>query len=321
MLEQPTVHHRLTLRLEREDAPVLPLLGPSRAVEELARHVAEIAADGRSTVLLLGESGTGKGRLAEHIHLSGPRSDAPFAEVNCATTPATALDAELFGEAGLLVAASGGTLLIDEVADVSPELQPKLLAALEANAVDPDSPRVRVIAASSKDLVVEVNEGRLREDLYYRLSATPLHLLPLRARSRDDLAKIIEGMFTILRGCVSHSPSELSAEVVDCLVSYPWPGNIRELRNSLERALIVARGQPTLLVSHIPAELQSPGPSGDVVHPPRTLVDVERAHIHRTLHAHQLNRTHAARELGISRATLIKKIKQYGLAFRSAESV
>lgn len=295
---------------------------------ELARQVELLAQGDRDPVLLIGENGTGKGRLAEYIHSRSARSARVFVEVRCAASGSGALGAELFGAdgtdagGGVLAAVGGGTVFIDDVSDLPYDLQLRLLRVLD----DPQDPSqgpdadgsagFRIIAASRKDLVNEVNAGRFREDLYYRLGVTPLYLPPLRARSHEDLSALIIATFNALSTNMSRSQLSLSEDVIDCLIAYPWPGNIRELRNALERALLVARGEPMLQRAHLPAELHDVQGS-DVLYTPRTLMDVERAHIHRTLRAHKLNRTHAARELGISRATLIKKIKEYGLVYHS----
>lgn len=316
--------HRLSLRLQRDEPAILPLAGSSRSMRELSRQVELLAQSSRATALLIGEIGTGKGQLADYIHSRSARSANVFVEVNCATDDPVTLGVDLFGvkaqegATAILAAVRGGTIFIDEVSELSPDLQARLLSILNDAAAltgAGDSADVRVIAATSKDLVNEVNAGRFREDLYYRLSATPVHLPPLRARSREDLSDLITATFNALSMNMSNSPRALGGEVIDCLIAYPWPGNIRELRNALERGLLIARGEPVLQRMHLPAELHELQGS-DVVYTPRTLVDVERAHIHRTLRAHKLNRTHAARELGISRATLIKKIKEYGLVYR-----
>mgnify|MGYP001603443795 CR=1 FL=1 len=321
--------HLLSLRWQRDSRAVLPLVGTSRTMHELARQVDALAHGDAPVALLIGEQGTGKGRLAQYIHSRSARAARPFVDVNCATTDSASLATELFGDPhsseqapGLLDLVNGGTILIEEISDLGVSQQERLLQVLDAPAAQTEGDDViapRVIAAASRDLVSEVNAGRFREDLYYRLGVTPVHLPPLRARSRDDLTALITATFATLSEELSGSPRTLGEDVIECLIAYPWPGNIRELRNAIERAIMGARGEPVLRRMHLPAELYDDQGS-EIVHTPRTLMDVERAHIHRTLRAHKLNRTHAARELGISRATLIKKIKEYGLVYRAPGS-
>jgi DNA-binding NtrC family response regulator len=169
------------------------------------------------------------------------------------------------------------------------------------------------MASTVTDLVTEVTEGQFREDLYYRLSVMPVHLPPLRAREREDLVALATSVAEELAGQLAGAPRTFEAEALECLVRHRWPGNVRELRNVLERTLVAARDADEVRVEHLPPELQPAALAGTERYAPRTLEEVERAHIERTLRAHRANRTHAARELGISRATLIKKIKEYGL--------
>jgi transcriptional regulator with PAS, ATPase and Fis domain len=175
---------------------------------------------------------------------------------------------------------------------------------------------VRLVAATTRDLATEVTEGRFREDLYYRLGAMPLHLPPLRARSREDVEESVRALVAELRRGLPDAPHEVSAEALALIGAYPWPGNVRELRNALERALLLARGAPAVLPAHLPAEVRGSGDDPSAPHVSRTLAEVERAHIDRTLRALSANRTRAARQLGISRATLIKKIREYELGER-----
>src|SRR5438874_2428693 len=239
------------------------------------------------------------------------------------------LESELFGHEkgaftdakerrqGLFELADRGTMFLDEIGDLAPELQPKLLKVLETKTfrrlggsreitVD-----VRLVTATNRDLVADVGAGRFREDLYYRLSVMPLRLPAVRERSRDDrlalLTRILADFAPQMPGC----PSACSAEALDRLLSAPWPGNVREMRNVVERAMILARGVAQLGVEHLPADLRKGG--GDKRHQPQALADVERGHIEKTLRFHGGNRTRAALELGISRATLINKIKVYQL--------
>lgn len=327
-LEKVRVRQLSRYLTERRSSGGRLAIGSSQRMQELASQVELLAASDRTTVLLLGESGTGKGRVAELIHAHSPRAHGPFIEVNCAAHAAGALDAELFGvedpergtsRAGLLEVAVGGSIFLDEIGELPPPLQTKLLRVLEGKmfrrvggtrdiGVD-----VRVIAATNKDLVSEVNAGRFREDLYYRLSVMPLNLPPLRSRSREDVVELVARLMDELAPHLPNTPRAVSEGALDALLRYAWPGNIRELRNVLERGMIVGRGEERLEPHSLPAEVRSASVAAAAYHDGRSLADVERTHIERTLRQHEGNRTHAARELGISRATLIKKIKEYGL--------
>lgn len=308
------------------------VFGSSPAMRELAAHIAVIGGSDRTTALIMGPRGAGKGRVAELIHAQGPRAARPFIEVNCAALTAESLDSELFGieasaeggtgptRKGAFEIADGGTIFLDEIQDLAAHLQPKLLRVLEGKGfrrlggtveITPD---VRVIAAASADLEEAVAAARFREDLYYRLSVMPIALPPLRERAREDVVELAAHILDVLSPTVGGAPTALSDDALDALLRYSWPGNIRELRNVLERAMLMARGKDRIEPGDLPRDVQ--GASGAEVthHEPRSLAEVEKAHIDRTLRAHNHNRTHAARELGISRATLIKKIRDYQLA-------
>jgi DNA-binding NtrC family response regulator len=310
----------------------LDSLGTSSGMQDFAHQVALLAQSERTTVLLTGESGTGKGWVARMIHDLSPRSKAPFVEVNCAGLNATFLDSELFGhekgaftdakdrKQGLFEIADHGTIFLDEIGDLAPELQPKLLKVLETKTfrrlggtreitVD-----VRLVAATNKELQAEVETGRFREDLYYRLSVMPLMLPAVRDRSREDRLSLITRLMSDLRAELPEGPPTLSSEVLERLLAYAWPGNVREMRNVLERALILGRGALAVSVEHLPGEFRARPGIGDRRHTPLSLEDLERQHIERTLKHHTGNRTRAAIELGISRATLINKIKRYNLS-------
>jgi DNA-binding NtrC family response regulator len=322
------------LRAQQKPGATIPRLGTSHAMNELERQIELLALSDRTTGLVLGENGTGKGRVAALIHSISPRALNAFVEVNCAVTYDQKLESELFGhergsfsgayetKAGLFEIANEGTVFIDEVADLPLDLQPKLLEVLEGKGfmrmggTQRLTPNVRVLSATSKDLVAEVNTGKFREDLYYRLSVMPIHLPPVRARSREDLISLIGSVIMELQSYVTEAPQVVSDEALDYLMSHSWPGNVRELRNVLERALLVARGSDIVKPEHLPIEVRNTWGNGAELQIPKTLIEMERAHIHRTLRAHNLNRTQAARALGISRATLVKKIKQFGLIFR-----
>ena len=307
----------------------LESLGRSPAMVELARQVGLLAQSERTTVLLVGESGTGKGWVARMIHNLSPRAKAPFVEVNAGGLSATFLDSELFGhekgaftdakdrKQGLFEIADHGTIFLDEIGDLALELQPKLLKVLETKTfrrlggtreitVD-----VRLIAATNHDIAASVESGRFREDLYYRLSVMPLPLPPVRERSREDRLDLLTRLLNDLRPQTAGGSTAITPEALERLLSYSWPGNVREIRNVLERALILAQGKPEISIEHLPGEFRARAGPGDRRHTPLTLDDLERQHIERTLRHHGGNRTRAAHELGISRATLINKIKRY----------
>jgi DNA-binding NtrC family response regulator len=305
-------------------------LGVSPGMRELARQIELLAASERSTVLLQGESGTGKGWVARVIHNLSPRSGGPFVEVNGGGLSATFLDSELFGhekgaytdakerKLGLFELADQGTIFLDEIGELALDLQPKLLKVLETKkfrrlggtrelAVD-----VRLITATNRDLVREVEAGRFREDLYYRLNVMPLTLPPVRERSREDRLELITRIIADLKAQLPGCPSECSSDVLDRLLSAAWPGNVREMRNVLERSMILGRGQASIGIEQLPVDLRQRA-NTDRRYQAQSLSEVERQHIERTLRHHSGNRTRAALELGISRATLINKIKAYSL--------
>lgn len=306
------------------------LLGSSSPMRELSAQIELLARSERTVALLVGENGVGKGRVARAIHALSARAGRPFHELACGLRPIELLDAELVGvEArqggplpGMFEAAEGGTLFLDEISDLPPILQPTLLHALEARCVRRTGGTrevpidVRLVAATERDLATEVTEQRFREDLYYRLGVMPLYLPPLRARPPEDLRETVVALVAELRRGLPDSPHQVSDEALEVIGHYPWPGNVRELRNVLERALILARGESAIGVADLPAEVRGIGRDASLPHVSRSLADVERSHIERTLRAHASNRTRASRELGISRATLIKKIREYGLGER-----
>jgi transcriptional regulator with PAS, ATPase and Fis domain len=215
--------------------------------------------------------------------------------------------------------ADGGSLFLDEIADLDATLQPKLLRVLEGKSfrrvggTEEVKVQVRLIAATSKDLVNEVTADKFREDLYYRLSVMPITLPPLRARARDDLVELIGAMLDELGPQLGDAPGKVSDGALERLLRYAWPGNIRELRNVIERAMIMGRGAPEILPMHLPTEVRDASGAAVEHYVPKSLEEVERVHMERTLRAHSGNRTRAAKELGISRATLIKKIKDFNL--------
>jgi DNA-binding NtrC family response regulator len=306
------------------------VLGVSPAMRDIARQVEMLAESDRTTVLLTGESGTGKGFVARRIHNLSPRRQQAFVDVNCAGLSATFLESELFGhekgaftdakerKQGLLEVGDRGTVFLDEIGDLAPELQPKLLKVLESKTfrrlggtreltVD-----VRLITATNRNLDQAVVQGKFRDDLYYRLAVMPLHLPPLRERAKEDRLALIQRFFADLASGSTEAPPEIATEALDRLLAYQWPGNIREMRNVIERSLIMARGAKRLGPEHLPGDLARRLPDPSRGHPV-PLAEIEKRHIERTLRRHGGNRTRAAEELGISRATLINKIKVFAL--------
>ncbi len=306
-------------------------LGQSPQMRAIAGEIERIAAAERATVLLLGESGTGKGWVAERIHRLSPRRAGPFVEINSATLTGTLLESELFGheagaftdarsmKRGLFEVADGGTLLLDEIAEMDVSLQPKLLKALESQrfrrlgGTREISVDVRLIAASNRDLSKAVEENQFRNDLYYRLNVMRIELPPLRERSRDDVLALSIDIFTDLKRELPAGPQEIAQDSLELLSAYAWPGNVRELRNVLERARIVAGSDEVLRPSHLPAEFREAPQRARSEGPMGTLREVERAHIERVLTYCGGNRTRAAQKLGVSRATLHNKINKYGI--------
>ncbi len=311
--------------------PSLEPLGGSPRMRALAGEIERLAQADRTTVLLLGESGTGKGWVAERIHRLSPRSAGPFVEINSATLTGTLLESELFGhekgaftdarstKRGLFEIADGGTLMLDEIADLDLALQPKLLKVIESQTfrrvggTREKSVDVRLIAATNRDLRRAVEHNEFREDLYYRLNVAPIELPPLRERSRQDLLDLTQGIFAQLRAEMPGGPQRISAEALDLVLRHPWSGNIRELRNVLERARIVAGRVEVVEPKHLPADMREPTKPARSDGPLRSLQEVERDQIKRVLAHCGGNRTRAAELLGISRATLHNKIKKYGL--------
>jgi len=299
---------------------------------DIARQVRLLAPSG-STVLIEGETGTGKGWVAQILHNASPRAAHPFVEINCAGLSATFLESELFGhekgaftdaksrKLGLFETADGGTLFLDEIGDLALELQPNLLKVLESGAfrrlggTREISVDVRLIAATNRPLREQVQAGEFREDLYYRLAVFPIQLPPLRARGASALAALSRDLLVGLCRRMGRSTPEVSTEAMSVLTTHPWPGNVRELRNVLERAVIVAGGSDRILPEHIPLDVLGAAKVGRelVMNPTLTMAEVERRHIAAALAFHEGNRSRTARSLGIGRRTLYDKIERYGI--------
>ena len=295
-------------------------------VVDLARRVAKVDA----TVLITGESGVGKERIARLVHDESTRAAGPFIAVNCGAITETLLESELFGHArgaftgaasdrpGLFEAANRGTLLLDEIGEVSPGMQVKLLRVLqerEIRRVGENKSRpvdVRVLAATNRDLAHGVAEGTFRQDLYYRLKVVELHVPPLRDR-RDDILPLARVLLADAAVRMARKISGLAPRAADQLLRYEWPGNVRELENAMERAVALARGSRVDL-EDLPEEIRQAFPkpvvSEGTVQP---LGEVEKEYILAVLELNGGNQTRTAEQLRIGSATLYRKLKSYGL--------
>ena len=308
-------------------------VGRNRAFMDVVR-LAETVAPTDSTVLITGESGTGKEVLARFIHDLSEREGGPFISINCGALPENLLESELFGHVkgsftgavrdkdGLLVVAAGGTFFLDEVGEMSPALQVKLLRAIQerevvpVGATDPVHIDVRIIAATNRDLEQEIRRGSFRSDLYYRLNVISLHLPPLRDRL-DDVPLLADHFLARLarERNTGDAPRQLTDEARAVLQAYDWPGNVRELENALERAAIISRGE-AVDASALPARITAREASPIVSdRPPAnpTLEVIERAYILWVLQAEGGNKARAAEVLGIDPSTLYRKLNRYGL--------
>jgi DNA-binding NtrC family response regulator len=331
-LEKVMLRRQNRFYREREQEEVaMGGLSQTAHMPEIMQFV-ELLAEGMAPVLLTGETGTGKGWIAQLLHAKSPRAQGPFVEVNCAGLSANFLDSELFGhekgaytdakaqKVGLFEIAHGGTLFLDEIGDLAPELQPKLLKAIESQrfrrlggtreiTVD-----VRLIAATHHDLKAAVRTNRFREDLFYRLAVFPLHLPPLRERGREAILALARYFLGDLRRRLGRGPTGFSDAALARLAGHEWPGNIRELRNTIERILLLARDAREIDVAHLPSEMKvgsaqallAAFSAGDE---DLSLATAERRHIERVLARVGGNRVHAARALGIARATLYKRLQ------------
>ena len=313
-----------------------PIVGRSRGIRRVLEHVERVAATPSTTALITGESGVGKELVAHAVHERSARESGPFVAVNCATLAESLLEAELFGyepgaftggnpqgHDGLVAAAAGGTLLLDEIGELAANLQAKLLRVLQERcyrrvggqhdlAMD-----ARIVASTNRNLVAMVEEGAFREDLYYRLNVLSIHVPPLRQRP-EDIAPIATHFLSRFGQELGRGYTGFSEVAMEQLRSYPWPGNVRELKNAVERAAILA---PEGLLG--PEHLSLPAP-GSL--PPRSrspgehlhlesfsLKKMEEALIRRALIEFDGNRSRVSRELGINRTTLYNKLKVYDI--------
>ncbi len=310
-------------------AEVSKPLGKSRRFVEVLRLVEQVAPTG-STVLIQGESGTGKEVLARYTHNLSPRADGPFLSINCGALPENLLESELFGHVkgsftgavrdkqGLFAAARGGTFFMDEVGEMPPSLQIKLLRVLQEREVIPVGATeaipvdVRIIAATNRDLEEEVRRGAFRSDLFYRLNVIAMDLPPLRDR-REDLVLLVDAFLQDMATQLDEEPKALSAEALDAVMVYDWPGNVRELQNALEHAVVMTKGsliEPAALPERITRRRKEPLVA-DRAQPNPSLDIVERAYIMWVLQTEGGNKTRAAEVLGIDPSTLYRKLSRY----------
>jgi DNA-binding NtrC family response regulator len=321
------------LTRELRDAGKLGVLvGASGAMQDVMRQV-EMAAPSTASVLITGETGSGKEMVARSIHMLSPRAARPFVAINCSAIPESLMESEIFGHEkgaftgaaerriGCFELAHGGTLLLDEIGEMPPQTQAKLLRVLEDRKVrrlgsKVETPvDVRVLAATNKNPEQAVADGKLRQDLYFRLNVFHIHLPPLREH-KADLPPLIDHLLAEISEKHGKKVSGVGADVMELFKSYPWPGNVRELRNVLERSAI-ASDRGTINRQHLPSDfghapaVTSAGLGGLRFPIGTTVDDVERELIFQTLAATSQNKTRAAELLGISLKTLHNKLKEY----------
>ena len=317
------------IRRRGERSQVSRPIGKARRFTEVLK-LAEVVAPTASTVLIQGESGTGKEVVARYIHNLSIRADGPFLSINCGALPETLLESELFGHTkgsftgavrdkqGLFAAARSGTFFMDEVGEMPPSLQIKLLRVLQerevipVGATEPIPVDVRIIAATNRDLEEEVRRGNFRPDLFYRLNVIALELPALRDR-KEDLLLLMDSFLQDLSQDRGGEPKALSSEAMDAVMVYDWPGNVRELQNALEHAVVLTRSaiiEPTALPERITRRKKEPLVA-DRVQPNPALDVVERAYIMWVLQAEGGNKTRAAEVLGIDPSTLYRKLSRY----------
>ena len=311
------------------------IVGSSFQIRQVLERLERVGGT-EARVLITGENGTGKELVARAIHRLSTRTEGPFVEVNCAAIPSELIESELFGHikgsftgavadrAGKFEQAHRGTLFLDEVGDMSLAAQAKVLRALEQGVVTrvgsskPIQVDVRVVAATNKDLEAEIEEGRFREDLYYRLNVVPIDIPPLRER-RDDIPMLVRHFVDLLEETDRVTPRDISKPAVERLQSLDWPGNVRELRNTVERLLILSSGDTIGVedVDLLVAGGDSSGGLGTDLLPADSFAEfqeqAERAFLLQKLREHDWNVSETARNVDMPRSNLYKKIDRYGL--------
>ena len=306
------------------------IIGSSPAMERVFQTVRQVAPT-RATVLIQGESGTGKELIAHAIHLNSPRAHKPFIPINCGALTSSLLESELFGyekgafthalktKPGRFELADGGSILLDEISETTPEFQVKLLRVLQEQAfervggVEQLKVDVRVLAATNQNLRRLVDEGKLREDLFYRLNVVTIDLPPLRERA-EDIPLMIDAFMREFCAVNSRPPLPIHPRAMTLLQQYDWPGNVRQLRNVMERLVVLNTGRE-IGPDDLPQEISQATPSRGsvVIRVGASLADAEREMIRATLAAQDGNRAQTAKILGIGRKTLYRKMEEYGI--------
>ncbi len=311
------------------------IVGNSKEILELKKQIKKIAPSS-ATCLIIGESGTGKEMIAKSIHEESPRKNTPYVIVNCAAIPRDLIESELFGhrkgsftganydKQGLLEIANGGTVFFDEITELPMDMQPRLLRFLQEGTIQPIGSAVakkldvRVIAATNRDLELAVKQNRLRQDLYFRLNVVPLLVPPLRER-KSDIKLLLDFYIKFFCELEKKPLKKYDEEILPYFENYYWPGNVRELRNIVQR-MILFSDNPVLGVEDIPIEVykykdleRKDDPNNTMERPVLSMKEIEKRYIEKALRKANHNKELAAKSLGISRASIYRKMKEYGL--------
>ena len=348
-----TIHHALEAQQLKSEITYLKqgsaspqnafkgFIGQSGPMNDVFEKLKKIGQSKASTILITGESGCGKELVARTIHACSHQDSRPFMEINCASVPETLLESELFGhekgaftdaktrKKGLVELAEGGTLFLDEIGEMGITLQSRLLRVIEnktfrrVGGVQDLRVNTRIVAATNRDLEVEIEEKNFRKDLYYRLKVIPIHVPPLRER-KDDVPLLVGHFIERFNKELGKKVKPVSRDVMSLLIEYDWPGNVRELKNVIERAMLLD-AEEDLLAEHLPPEIYKDGDStgsrSAQVLPsffPMTLREMEKIQIQHTLKQTSGNKSKAANILGISRQTLREKLKTFDAAAAAA---
>jgi two-component system response regulator AtoC len=318
----------LILRQELSQRPpaFTNIIGTSDAIQKIFSMMEKVIPS-KSNILITGESGTGKGMVAEAIHQSGPRKDKPFISINCGAIPENLLESELFGhkkgsftsaiedKKGLITMANTGTLFLDEVGELPPALQVKLLNVIQTRELTPVGDTrvitvdVRIIAATNADLMQRVKEGRFREDLFYRLNVIEIKMPPLRER-KDDIPLLIKHYIDLFAKETEKNIKDIDYEAMQALLAYDWPGNVRELRNTIERAVVLVDGE-VITIHDLTDKFRTLDIEGVSTSSLRQALDhFEMEYVRRSLAENKGNKEATAVKLGIDLATLYRKLKK-----------